>query len=330
MAEEKSNQLRIIGLAAVAGMLGCAAVAWKLWPSTPKQPQKAYVRCLSNDGFHRISYIDWGDPKSKKVAICWHGLTRNSRDFDFLGRHMAAKGWRVVAVDVVGRGDSDWVKTKTQYGYGLYMSDAATVLAHVMATMPLGAEIYWIGSSMGGLLGMMLASKPGFPCKKMVINDIGPLVPKAAISRISNYVMLHMNDRYRNLEECKKYFKSVYGERFGPTTDDAFWDHLAVHGFKKDSATNLYRHHYDPDISATFADAKDVKDVELWHAWDAINIPILVLHGESSDVLLPEVAKRMGASKEKDVQVIDIPKTAHLSPIYAVHEIEMVRKFLES
>lgn len=142
-----------------------------------------FVRCLSQlGGFYRVAYREYGHQDNLNVVFCVHGLTRNCRDFDFLAEQLADTH-RVVCVDVVGRGNSDWVENKASYNYAQYMQDMTTVLASVGAD-----QVHWVGTSMGGLIGMMLAAQPNNPIKSLVLNDIGPFLPKAALERIASYV----------------------------------------------------------------------------------------------------------------------------------------------
>src|SRR5687768_556761 len=154
------------------------------------------ILCLGPHGFHRVVYYDWGHPGNSHIVICAHGLTRNARDFDFLARALESS-CRVVCPDVVGRGKSDWLSHAEDYGYPLYTADMTTLLARVTgAQAPLKkwlARIFgqhnnpvidWVGTSMGGLIGMMLAAQPKSPIRRLVLNDVGPLVPAASLRRI--------------------------------------------------------------------------------------------------------------------------------------------------
>ena len=138
---------------------------------------------LSASGFHRLAYTDRGGQDAARTVVCVHGLTRNGRDFDALAESLAEAGYRVVCPDVVGRGRSDWLVDPEGYSYPQMLADATALIAR------LGAEaIDWVGTSMGGLIGMMLAAQPKNPLRRLVINDVGPFVPKAALERIADYV----------------------------------------------------------------------------------------------------------------------------------------------
>jgi len=144
--------------------------------------REGFVRCFDPHGFHFMRYVEWGDPGNKHVLVCVHGLTRNGRDFDYVAQHLE-DAYRVVAVDVVGRGRSDWLRDPADYNYPVYCSDLTTLIAR------LGVEtVDWLGTSMGGIIGMIMASLPNSPVRKLVLNDIGCMVPKAALERIGQYV----------------------------------------------------------------------------------------------------------------------------------------------
>ncbi|HEX7951527.1 MAG TPA: alpha/beta fold hydrolase, partial [Burkholderiales bacterium] len=138
--------------------------------------------CLSPHGFHRLAYYEWGDPDNSRVVICVHGLTRNGRDFDTIAAALAAD-YRVLCPDVAGRGKSEWLAHKEDYAYPVYCADMAALIARS------GAQtVDWIGTSMGGLIGMFLAAQPNSPIRRLVMNDVGPFIPKASLERISTYV----------------------------------------------------------------------------------------------------------------------------------------------
>jgi pimeloyl-ACP methyl ester carboxylesterase len=168
----------------------------------PSDPRQNSFLALDPHGFHRVAYREWGDPRGHHVVICVHGLTRNSRDFDALAVDLASRS-RVVCVDVVGRGASDWLEHKEDYGFPLYLSDAATLIAlmaHTTHAGPLAKFIQrlatrgrapfidWVGTSMGGLIGMMLASKANSPIRRLVLNDVGPFISWQALAHLKSII----------------------------------------------------------------------------------------------------------------------------------------------
>ena len=137
---------------------------------------------LSAAGFHRIAYTDWGDPAAERVVVCVHGLTRNGRDFDWLAESLADRGARVVCPDIVGRGRSDWLANAAGYTDPQYLADLTALIARLGVS-----EVSWVGTSMGGLLGMVLAAQPNTPIRRLVINDVGPFVPKDCASYCTSF-----------------------------------------------------------------------------------------------------------------------------------------------
>ncbi len=201
-------------------------------------------------GFHRMRWVEWGDRDNPRVLVCAHGLTRCGRDFDYLAERMA-DAYRVVCPDIAGRGRSDWLADKADYGYPVYCADIAAMLAAI------GAEsVDWVGTSMGGILGMLLAAHPRTPVGKLVLNDVGCVVPKAALERIATYV--GRDPAFESLEALEAAMRSV--SPFGSLTP-AQWGHLAIHVARRDAA-GKWRFRYDPGIAAAFK-AGPLADVDL-------------------------------------------------------------------
>jgi pimeloyl-ACP methyl ester carboxylesterase len=268
---------------------------------------------LSTEGFRRIAYTDWGDPYNSRVVVCVHGLTRNGRDFDSLARALA-ENYRVICPDVIGRGKSDWLTHKTDYGYPLYVSQMATLIAHIGVD-----QVDWVGTSMGGLIGMLLASLPGTPIHRLVMNDIGSFIPKAALERLALYV--GKDPVFDTIEELEAYVRKISAP-FGPLTDPQ-WRHLASYGSYVDG-DGKYRLAYDPAIGEAFK--AEPLDVDLSAAWNAVRCPVLVIRGAESDLLLPETAARMRARAQTDV--VEIPGVGHAPMFMERDQIDIVRAFL--
>lgn len=240
------------------------------------------VACLSAAGFHDMAYTEWGPETAARPVVCVHGLTRNARDFDHLAGRLAEAGRRVVCPDVVGRGDSGRLTDPKGYGYPQYLADMTVLLARLDC-----AEVDWVGTSMGGLIGMMLAAQPGNPIRRLVVNDVGPFVPRASLERIATYV--GKNPHFPDLAAAEAYYRKVHAP-FGALSD-AQWRHMAETSARPDPAGG-YRLGYDPGIAAAFTPG-EMKDVDLWPLWDRIVCPTLVLRGADSDLLLPETARDM-------------------------------------
>ncbi|MES2355072.1 MAG: alpha/beta hydrolase [Pseudomonadota bacterium] len=268
---------------------------------------------ISPHSFHRIAYTQWGDPQNPRVLICAHGLTRNGRDFDAFAQALE-NDYRVICPDVIGRGKSDWLTYKPDYGYPLYVSQMAALIAHIGVE-----EIDWVGTSMGGLIGMLLASLPGTPIRRMVMNDIGPFIPKAALERLKEYV--GQAPTFDAIEALEAYVRKISAP-FGPLTD-AQWRHLAVHGSYRNSDGKLHLA-YDPAIGDAFKDEQ--KDVDLWMMWNAVRCPVLVTRGEKSDLLLRETAEKMKVRPQ--TEVAEIPEVGHAPMLMDQKQIDVVREFL--
>jgi pimeloyl-ACP methyl ester carboxylesterase len=295
-----------------------------------------YLLGLSAHGFHKIHYTDWGDPASKRVVICVHGLTRNCRDFDFLARALAHE-CRVVCPDVVGRGRSDWLDHKDDYANPQYTADMNALMARVTEwPVPSGwlgrlanfltrrygsRSVYWVGTSMGGIIGMLLASRPKSPIRKLVVNDIGPLIPKAALERIATYV--GKDPRFRTYDELEAYVRKISAP-FGPL-DDAQWRHLTSHAAKQ-YADGSWGMCYDPGITAPLRKGP-LEDINLWSYWDTIFCPTLALRGAESDLLLKDTADEM-QKRGPRARLVEFAGVGHAPMLLAEDQIRVVTDFL--
>jgi len=272
------------------------------------------LRCLGPHGFHRVTYYEWGEVANPRVVLCVHGLTRNGRDFDVLAQSLASK-FRVVCPDVAGRGMSQWLSHKEDYGYPLYLADMATLIART------GAEqVAWVGTSMGGLIGMLLASQPAAPIGRLLLNDIGPFVPRAALERLATYV--GKAPPFATLNEFERYLRVVMAP-YGILTEQQ-WRHLAEHSFQR-RADGTVAVAYDPAIADAFA--RPIEDVTLWPAWDAICCPTLVLRGRESDLLLRETAQEM-VRRGPSARLVEFDGVGHAPALMADDQIAVVRDFL--
>ncbi|QQS55831.1 MAG: alpha/beta hydrolase [Candidatus Competibacteraceae bacterium] len=272
-------------------------------------------RALGPHGFHRVHYTEWGDPDNPKVLICVHGLTRTGRDFDFLAAALEHE-YRVICPDVVGRGQSDWLNDKSDYTYPLYVNDIAMLLARIDAE-----RIDWIGTSMGGLIGIFLASYAGSPIHKMVINDIGPRIPAAGLQRVAAYVGQLM--AFDSIEKMEKFLRAI-AATFGNLSDEQ-WRHMTIHSARQ-LEDGRYTFAYDPGIAKNFK-TLDLKDIDLWSMWDAIHCPTLVLRGEHSDVLEHSDAVAMTERGPK-AKLIEFPGMGHAPALMADDQIAVVRNWL--
>ena len=273
------------------------------------------VACPGRDGFHRMAYTAWGDGEAASNLLCVHGLTRNGRDFDALAAELS-KSRRVVCPDVVGRGGSDWLPDPGQYQTPQYVADMAVLIARMDVRW-----VDWIGTSMGGLIGMALAAMPKSPVRRLVLNDVGPFVPKAALRRIAGYC--GKAPPFDDLDAAEAYLRDVHAP-FGKLTDDQ-WRHLAAHGVREaDGGLALA---YDPGIAQPLAAPDALADIDLWPVWDAIRCPVLVLRGESSDLLSEATAAEM-AARGPQATVVEIAGCGHAPALMDEEQIAVIEDWL--
>jgi len=261
--------------------------------------RRASVKGLSAAGFHDIAYVEWGPESAARPVACVHGLTRNGRDFDALAAALAGTGRRVVCPDVVGRGASGRLADPAGYGYPQYLADMTALIARLDC-----AGLDWIGTSMGGLIGMMLAAQAGTPIRRLVINDVGPFIPSASLERIAAYV--GQDPHFADLGAAEAYLRKIHAP-FGALSD-VEWRHLTETSVRADPAAG-YRLNYDPGIAAAFKPG-EMEDIDLWSIWDRIKCPALVLRGAESDLLLAETAEEMTGRGPK-ARLFTIPSCGH-------------------
>ena len=301
--------------------------------------RQEYFHALGNGAFHRIAYTDWGERANPHVVLCVHGLARNSRDFDFLAAALDGD-CRVVCMDVAGRGESDWLKSKSEYTFSTYQNDAAAMLARASspASSLLGRLLHqkqprldWVGTSMGGLIGMFLAAKRGSPIRRLVLNDVGALIPWSALFRMKGYIT--RGRRFQNVEGVEAYLREVCAP-FGPLTD-AQWRHLAIHSARCDT-DGEYLLRYDPGIGEGLHGHIDpefpigpdlLRGIDLWNVWSKLECPTLVLRGAQSEVLLKKTLDEM-RSRKPDLEVAEFAGVGHAPALMSAEQIRVVREFL--
>jgi pimeloyl-ACP methyl ester carboxylesterase len=266
-------------------------------------------------GFHRIAYTEWGQASPQAPVICVHGLTRNGRDFDNLSLALEGDGRQVFCPDVAGRGKSDWLANPADYNYLQYLSDMTALIARTGAD-----SVDWVGTSMGGLIGMLLAAEAQTPIRRLVINDIGPYLPLAALQRIAGY--LESSPLFDDLEGVEKYLREIYAP-FGDLTDE-HWRHLARYSARTipDKKLGLA---FDPAIAQSFLAVN--QDVDLWWAYDRVRCPVLVLHGFDSDVLPAPIAQQM-TQRGPRAKLVEFPKIGHAPALMDSAQIAIVAEFL--
>lgn len=269
---------------------------------------------LSRSGFHRLHYTEWGAPGGP-VVVCVHGLTQNARSFDALSSALAPTH-RVVCLDVAGRGRSDRLGNPADYDYPQYLADMNALFARLDVT-----RLDFVGTSMGGVIGMMLAALPGHPIARLIVNDVGPTIPKEAIARIRDYV--GRDYRFADIDALEAHMRKVYAP-FGPLTDIQ-WRKLAEDAAYRNDDDSVSQA-YDPAIALSFLSG-EVQDVEFWPVWDSIDIPTLVLRGADSDLLGTETAIEMQRRGPR-ATLIEFEGVGHAPALLDDDQIDVVKRFL--
>lgn len=258
------------------------------------------VICANPQGLHRMVYREWGEPDNPRVLVCVHGLTRNGRDFDFLASRLARR-YRVVCPDVVGRGRSDWLPDPAGYGFPQYVADLMVLLARLDVD-----SVHWLGTSMGGLIGMILASQEHTPIARLVLNDVGPEITPESLARIGEYV--GRAPRFATLDEAEAFIRQVSAP-FGRLSD-ADWRALTESSVRE-TADGGWEMRYDPGIGAPFRQAYLLtQPIDLWPVYERIRCPTLVTRGADSDLLTPAVFQRMGECGPL-AQLVEFPGVGH-------------------
>lgn len=290
---------------------------------TELKPRHGEVAVLGPSGFCKVAFVEWGPADAQQVVLCVHGLTRTGRDFDFLARRLALRGLRVIAPDLPGRGRSEWVANPADYHTPLYLSAMSAVIARSGA-----AAVDWVGTSLGGHVGMEMAALSGSPIGRLVLNDFGARVAGAALSRIAGY--LRLKRRFASIEELEEHLRSIHAT-FGNLTD-AHWSHMANHSAVKTEEGD-YRQHFDPAIGRNFSWPLLV-DVALWNVWDKVACPVLILRGADSDLLhastVRDMQKRGVAAKQNLVRAIEVHGSGHAPALMSDAQIAVIEDFLAS
>lgn len=267
-----------------------------------------------------MAYKQWGDPRNPNVLVCVHGVTRVGDDFDVLARALADT-YRVVCPDVVGRGRSGRLLIPQHYQLPQYVSDMITLLARLDAE-----TVDWFGTSMGGLIGIGIAAMPGNPLRKLILNDIGPVLDPAALARIGEYIGQPV--RFVTFDEAAAYIRSI-SATFGPHTDEE-WKKIAADVLRQDEEGRWVRH-YDLALAVNFKEAtpESVRQAEvlLWQAYDATKCPTLLVRGETSDLLSREVAQSM-TERGPRATLVEIAGVGHAPTFLHADQIAVARDFL--
>jgi pimeloyl-ACP methyl ester carboxylesterase len=280
------------------------------------EPRRRSVLCASPAGLHRIAYREWGDPRNRDVLVCVHGLTRSGRDFDELARALCGQ-WRVVCPDVAGRGDSERLADAKLYTWAQYVADMVTLVARLDVE-----AVNWLGTSMGGFVGMALAAQAGSPLKKLVLNDAGAVIPHSSLERIASYI--GQAPSFKSMEEAEQYVRRISAP-FGPHTD-AQWRFLAETWVRRQE-DGSWRPNYDPRIAEAYRATMPQKDLEVWRIYDAVRCPTLLIRGEESDVVSRATAAEM-ARRGPKAKVVEVRGVGHAPTLLHPEQIALVRDFL--
>jgi len=284
------------------------------------EPRFAEVKCLSPAGFHAMAYAEWGDPKSPDAVICVHGLGRVGRDFDYLARKLAPR-WRVICPDVAGRGRSEWLRDPRFYTVPQYAADMVALIARLDV-----AQVSWVGTSMGGQIGLALAGQAGSPLRRLVLNDVGPRVGEAAIKRITEYFGAPV--RFADIDQATDYIATI-SKSFGLTTR-AEWRSITETAIRRDG--DAWVLHYDPAIAqlvrAVTPEQIAGAETAMWALYDQIKCPTLVLRGAESDLLSRATTDEM-AQRGPRASVVEFAGVGHAPMLMNDEQADAVARFLD-
>ena len=294
------------------------------------EPELHFVQCPDAGGDHRMAWWQWGDPAAAHVVLCVHGLSRQGRDFDTLARALcerAAQPIRVVCPDVAGRGRSDWLKDPMGYQIPNYAADMLALLAELKP-----GTLDWVGTSMGGLIGMVVCGQPALPLpvpvRRLVLNDVGPAIQWAVIERIGTY--LGQTGRFTTLEQAAAAMLAI-SATFGPHTPQQ-WLELSRHMVRPiDGGEGPLTLHYDPAIALPFRavtrESAAQGEATVWQLYDNISARTLLLRGAQSDLLSPATAVEMAARGPK-AQLVEFAGIGHAPTLIAADQVDCVTRFL--
>lgn len=278
-------------------------------------PREHNFRSLSLHGFHRVAYREWGEADNGNVLVCVHGLTRNGRDFDTLASALADR-FRILCPDMPGRGESEWLRDPNDYAFPAYLTALTAMLAHAHAD-----RVSWVGTSMGGLLGMVMAAQPETPIVRLVMNDVGPVIEPAALARIATYVGL--DPVFATFDALEAHIREVSAP-FGRLSD-AQWEALS-RSTARQLPDGRWRLKYDPGIGVPFR-ASSSQPADLWPLWDAIRCPTLLLRGAESDLLSSTTAAAMRTRGPRP-DMVQFAGVGHAPMLLSEEQIAPVAAFL--
>lgn len=286
------------------------------------QPRFKSVQCISPCGPHMMSYKEWGQEDNPDILMCVHGLTRVSDDFDTLAQALSDR-YRIICPDIVGRGRSSWLKDATYYILPVYVNDVLRLITHERVR-----QLSWLGTSMGGLIGMSLAAMHGSPVRKLILNDIGPSLNASALTRIGSY--LGEQPEFENFDKAAQYIREIFAS-FGPH-EEGQWRTIACNVLRQDENGKWKRNH-DPGIALPFMAQAEAGRLHveklLWAAYDAVSCRTMVIRGGHSDLLTQDTAREMMRRGPK-AELIELEGVGHAPMFMHAEQIALVSRFLAS
>ncbi|PUE15562.1 alpha/beta fold hydrolase [Limnohabitans sp. WS1] len=301
------------------------------------QPQLEFVDCPHPEGHHRMAYWRWGNAQAQRVLVCAHGLTRQGRDFDRLAQALVAQSTealQVICPDVAGRGQSEWLNNPALYQIPQYAADMLAMLGQVQAqlgSLPM-QSLDWVGTSMGGLIGLVLCGQPGLPLpapiRRLVLNDVGPAITWSSVQRMQSYVGQY--GQYRDLDEAAAQLWTL-SQGFGPVLPEV-WREMSSHMTRPGTQGGLTLH-YDPAIGvplrAMTPDMAAAGEATLWALYDQVQAQTLLIRGQDSDLLTPETALEM-TQRGPHARLETWPGFGHAPTLTGEDQIRALASFLLS
>ena len=284
-----------------------------------------------------MAYWRWGNAQAQRVLVCAHGLTRQGRDFDRLAQALVAQSTealQVICPDVAGRGQSEWLNNPALYQIPQYAADMLAMLGQVQAqlgSLPM-QSLDWVGTSMGGLIGLVLSGQPGLPLpapiRRLVLNDVGPAITWSSVQRMQSYVGQY--GQYRDLDEAAAQLWTL-SQGFGPVLPEV-WREMSSHMTRPGTQGGLTLH-YDPAIGvplrAMTPDMAAAGEATLWALYDQVQAQTLLIRGQDSDLLTPETALEM-TQRGPHARLETWPGFGHAPTLTGEEQIRALASFLLS
>jgi pimeloyl-ACP methyl ester carboxylesterase len=268
---------------------------------------------------HVLHYTEWGDPQSKQVVVCAHGYSGNARDFDYLARRLAERA-RVACIDFPGRGDSQWLDSPLEYNLPQFATGARALIERLGAK-----QVDWVGTSMGGLVGMQLAAQGASPIRRLVLNDVGAYLPMGALQEIARH--LEAPESFASLEAVEKHLRRTRRD-WGPI-DESQWPALARHHARAlRPGSSQWRLHFDPRLARLVRPLPFSPGLSFWDAWYRVRCPVLLMRGERSEVLPADVAETM-LDVQPGTELVVVPDCGHVPSLMNEEDAATVVGFLQ-